>query len=247
MSDYDIGIYGKLWAPYYDDIHNEVGEETRLLKELAGDPPRALELGVGSGRVALPLSRAGVKVTGIEISGDMISLLRAKPGGDEIEIIQGDFADVAVDQTFPLICVPFNTLFSLVTQDRQAECFENAARALEPGGRFVLDTLFPDLEDYDNYNTKMAVSSISSNETHAYEVSIHDPVTQKVMSHLVRRLEDGSTVVLPVTIRYAWPSEMDLMARLAGLELENRYAWYDKRPFTDTSGQHVSVYRKPLS
>ena len=247
MSDYDIGIYGKLWAPYYDDIHNEVGEETRLLKELAGDPPRALELGVGSGRVALPLSRAGVKVTGIEISDDMISLLRAKPGGDEIEIIQGDFADVAVDQTFPLICVPFNTLFSLVTQDRQAECFENAARALEPGGRFVLDTLFPDLEDYDNYNTKMAVSSISSNETHAYEVSIHDPVTQKVMSHLVRRLEDGSTVVLPVTIRYAWPSEMDLMARLAGLELENRYAWYDKRPYTDTSGQHVSVYRKPLS
>ena len=247
MSDYDIGIYGKLWAPYYDDIHNEVGEETRLLKELAGDPSRALELGVGSGRVALPLSRAGVKVTGIEISDDMISLLRAKPGGDEIEIIQGDFADVAVDQTFPLICVPFNTLFSLVTQDRQAECFENAARALEPGGRFVLDTLFPDLEDYDNYNTKMAVSSISSNETHAYEVSIHDPVTQKVMSHLVRRLEDGSTVVLPVTIRYAWPSEMDLMARLAGLELENRYAWYDKRPFTDTSGQHVSVYRKPLS
>ncbi len=247
MSDYDITDYGEYWAPYYDDIHNEVGEETRLLKELAGDPPRALELGVGTGRVALPLSQAGVKVTGIEISDDMISLLRAKPGGDEIEIIQGDFADVGVDTTFPLICVPFNTLFSLVTQDRQVECFQNVARALEPGGRFVLDAFMPDSERWDDQNTRIGVSSISSNRAHGYELSIHDPATQKVVSHLVKRLEDGSTVVLPVTVRYSWPSELDLMARLAGLELENRYAWYDKRPFTDTSGQHVSVYRKPLT
>ena len=246
MSEYDAGTFGEFWAPYYDDIFNEAAFEVGLLKEFAGEPPRALELAVGSGRVALPLSQAGVALTGIDISDEMISLLRAKPGGEAIDVILGDFVDVGVDRTFPLVYLPFNTLFALMTQERQVECFRNVEEALEPGGRFVLDTFVPDLRRFDDDNTRMGVSSISSNEAHAYEVSIHDPVTQTVVSHQVRRLEDGSTVVLPVVVRYAWPSEMDLMARLAGLQLEHRWAWYDKSPYTEKSGQHVSVYRKPL-
>jgi SAM-dependent methyltransferase len=246
MSDYDIGTYGQRWAPFYDAIYEEIDSATiTFLKALAGTPPRALELAIGSGRVALPLAEAGVAVTGVDISDEMVSLLRAKPGADRIRVVMGDFADVPVDEQFPLVYLPFNTLFALVDQPRQVECFQNVARALEPGGRFVLDTFLPDLSRYDHLGTRMGVSSISSNEAHAYELAIHDALAQTVVSHQVRRLEDGSTVVLPVTVRYAWPSEMDLMGQLAGLALEERWGWYDRRPFTERSGQHVSVYRKP--
>jgi SAM-dependent methyltransferase len=245
MKEYDIETYGAHWAPYYDNLFAEVDSEVDFLRPLAGSPPRALELAVGSGRVAVPLSQAGVRVTGIDISDDMIRLLRAKPGGNEIKLIEGDFADVDVDEEFPLIYLPFNTLFALPDQERQIECFRNVARALESGGRFVLDTFVPDVKRYDHTGVRMGVSSISSTQAHAYELSIHDPVAQTTISHHVRRFDDGSTVVLPVNIRYAWPSEMDLMARLAGLELEARWGWYDRRSFTAQSGQHVSVYRKP--
>ena len=245
MSEYDIETYGARWAPFYDELFSDFDSEIEFLKPFAGDPPRALELAIGSGRIALPLSRAGVEMTGIDISDDMIGLLRAKPGGDGIRIIKGDFADVAVDETFPLVYLAFNTLFALLDQDRQVECFVNTARALEPGGHFVLDAFVPDMTRFDRYQTRMAVESITSTQAHAYELSIHDPVAQRVVSHHVRRLDDGSTVVLPVTIRYAWPAEVDLMARVAGLDLEDRFGWYDRRRFTEQSGQHVSVYRKP--
>jgi len=245
VSEYDIETYGATWAPYYDELYTDVEPEVRFLRPFAGTPPRALELAIGSGRIGLPLSQAGVEMTGVDISDDMIALLRTKPGGDGIEILKGDFADVPVDSTFPLVYLAFNTLFALLDQQRQVECFLNTARALEAGGRFVLDAFVPDLKRFDDHQTRMAVESITSNETHAYELSIHDPVGQMVTSHHVRRFDDGSTVVLPVTVRYAWPAEMDLMARVAGLELEDRFGWYDRRPFTEQSGQHVSVYRKP--
>lgn len=245
MDEYDIETYGDIWAPYYDDLHPDGDEEAAFLRPFAGDPPSALELAIGSGRVALPLSRAGVAVTGIDVSDEMISLLRAKPGGDEIHVIKGDIADVAVDGTFPLIYLPFNTLFTLMGQERQVDCFRNVARALEPGGRFVLDAFVPDMKRYDSHQTRMAVESITSTRSHTYELSIHDPVAQTVVSHHVKRFDDGSTAVLPVSLRYAWPAEMDLMAQLAGLDLQERLGWYDRRPFTAQSGQHVSVYRKP--
>lgn len=245
MIDADPRSYGEHWAPYYDDLFASVDHEVQFLRPLAGTPPRALELAIGTGRVGLPLSATGVAVTGIDISDDMVAVLRAKPGGDAITLVMGDFADVGVEGTFPLAYLAFNTLFALLTQERQVGCFENIARVLEPGGRFVLDTFVPDLKRYDHYQTRMAVESISSDQAHAYELSIHDPVAQTIVSHHVRRAEDGSTVVLPVRIRYAWPAEMDLMARVAGLELEERWGWYDRRRFTEQSGQHVSVYRKP--
>ncbi len=245
MSDFDLASYGAHWAPYYDDLFSDGEEEAEFLRPLAGTPPRALELAVGTGRVALPLSASGVLVTGIDISEDMLGLLRAKPGGDSIEVVSGDFADVDVADTFPLVYLCFNTLFVLLDQARQVDCFKNVARVLEPGGRFVIDAFVPDLKRYDDYQTRMAVESISSDQAHAYELSIHDPVTQSVVSHHVRRGDDGSTVVLPVRVRYAWPSELDLMAQIAGLELEERWGWYDRRRFTAKSGQHVSVYRRP--
>jgi SAM-dependent methyltransferase len=245
MRDYDIGTYGSLWAPYYDEIFSNIDSEVAFLRPLAGEPPRALELAIGSGRVAIPMHAAGVSVTGIDISDDMVSLLRAKPGGDQITVVMGDFADVEVEDTFPLVYLPFNTLFALTEPERQLDCFRNVSAVLEPGGRFVLDTFVPDVRRFDSYDTRIGVSSITSSITHAYEMSIHDSVEQTIVTHLVRRLEDGSTVVLPVKVRYAWPAEMDLMARLAGLELEARWGWYDRRRFTTQSGQHVSVYRKP--
>ena len=247
MSDYGPTTYGEHWAAYYDDIFEESDESAiRLFAAYAGRPGRALELAIGTGRYAIPLHHAGVTVTGVDISEEMVAKLRAKEGGDSIEVVMGDFADVPVgERTFPLVYLTFNTIFALLTQQRQIECFSNVASALEPGGRFVLDCFVPDLGRFDQFNTRIGVSSISSPTTHAYEMSIHDPVNQRTSAHHMRRLDDGTTVVLPVEIRYCWPSELDLMARLAGLELEERWGWYDRRPFTEKSGQHVSVYRKP--
>lgn len=238
--------YGDVWAPYYDEIFDIVEEYTiDTLEAMTGRSRRAVELAVGTGRVAIPLSQRGVEVTGVDNSEEMVARLKAKPGGEAVEIVMGDMAEVPVEGEFPLIYLPFNTLFALLTQERQLTCFRNVARHLAPGGRFVLDCFVPDMTRFDRYHTRMAVSSIGSGQAHAYEMSIHHPVEQKVTSHHVRRLEDGTTVVLPVTVRYAWPSEMDLMARLGGLELEHRWGWYDKRRFTESSGQHVSVYRRP--
>ncbi|MCI0426093.1 MAG: class I SAM-dependent methyltransferase [Actinobacteria bacterium] len=245
-DDYERTTYGDLWAPYYDKVTAPADEATiDFLFSLAGSPPRALELAIGTGRLAIPLVERGVAVTGVDVSGEMVGILRAKSGGEDIQVVMGDMAEVDLNATFPLVYLAFNTLFALLDQERQVACFKSTARHLESGGRFVLDCFVPDLTRYDSYNTRMAVSSIISNQSHAYEMSIHDPVSQKVVSHQVRRLEDGETVVLPVTIRYAWPAEMDLMAGLAGLELEERFGWYDRRPFTESSHQHVSVYRKP--
>lgn len=246
MSEYDERTYGERWAPYYDAIYSDIEDFTiDLLEGYSGSPPRALELAIGTGRVALPLVARGVEMTGIDISEEMIAKLREKPGGEAVKIAVGDFGKVPVEGFFPLVYLGFNTLFALLTQERQITCFQNVAAHLEPGGRFVLDCFVPDMRRWDDHNTRMGVSSISSAEEHAYELSIHHSVKQQSTSHIVRRQADGETVVLPVTIRYAWPSEMDLMARLAGLELENRWGWYDRRPFTEASGQHVSVYRKP--
>ncbi len=248
MQDFDPKEYGRIWARHYDDIFDSEPDESIIdcLTDLAGQPPRALELAIGSGRVALPLSRKGVRVTGIDISQEMIDLMVAKDGADAIETIIGDFADVPVgDDTFPLVFIAFNTLFILPDQDRQLACFHNVERALESEGRFVVEAFVPDLTRFDQFNTRLGVSSIKSAQSHTIEMSIHDPVGQTTLSHQIHRLETGETVVLPVRVRYCWPSEIDLMAKMAGLELEARWGWYDRRPFTEQSKQHVSVYKKP--
>lgn len=246
MEGYDATTYGRTWSPYYDEIYADVDEAmVDLLARHAGDPPRALELAIGTGRIALPLRDKGVEVTGIDASEEMVSRMRSKPGGETIEVLMGDFGDVDVDDEFPLIYLVFNTIFGLLTQDRQVECFQNVARHLEPGGRFIIDCFVPDVTRFDQYNTRMGVSNIKSVDEHMYEITVYDPVSQQLSTHVVRRNADGTTVVLPVAVRFAWPSELDLMAKLAGLELEDRFGWYDLRPFTEQSKSHMSIYRKP--
>jgi SAM-dependent methyltransferase len=246
MKGYDERTYGQRWAPHYDDIYNDVEDSVvDLLARHAGEPPRTLELAIGTGRIAIPLRDKGVEVTGIDSSEEMLAKLRAKPGGEGITTSVGDFADVDVEGAFPLIYLAFNTLFGLLTQERQVECFQNVADHLEPGGRFVIDCFVPDVKRFDQYNSRIGVSSIDSLDEHTLEMTIYEPVTQRLSSHHVKRLANGETVVLPVEIRFAWPSEIDLMARLAGLELEDRFGWYDLRPFTERSTSHMSIYRKP--
>lgn len=238
--------YGDVWGQVYDELFSQVDiNAVHLLEELSGPQRRMLELGVGTGRVALPLVRRGVQVTGIDESDVMVEKLRAKDGGDRIDVVMGDFAEVPVEGMFPLVFLGFNTLFCLLTQDRQVQCFQNVAEHLEPGGRFVLDCFVPDLERFDKYGTRVGLSNLGPDGSHSYELAIHHAAEQVIEVQNVRRLASGETVVLPLTIRYAWPSEMDLMARIAGLELEHRWDWYDRRPFTDKSEAHVSVYRKP--
>jgi SAM-dependent methyltransferase len=246
MDGYDATTYGRKWGPYYDEIFSEVDDSMiDLLARHAGDPPRALELAIGTGRVAIPLRDRGVEVVGIDASEEMVAHLRAKPGGDAIPVTMGDLGDVGVDGAFPLVYLVFNTIFGLLTQERQVECFQNVADHLEPGGCFIIDCFVPDVKRFDSYNTRLGVSSIRSTEEHAYEMTIYDPVTQRLSTHVVRRRADGETVVLPVEVRFAWPAELDLMGRLAGLELEDRFGWYDLRPFTEQSKSHMSIYRKP--
>lgn len=246
MDGYDETTYGEHWSTYYDDIYSEVDDSIiELLARHAGEPPRALELAIGTGRIAIPLRAKGVDVSGIEISEQMVTRLREKPGGEAITVSVGDFGDVDVDDAFPLIYLAFNTIFGLLTQERQVECFQNVADRLEPGGCFIIDCFVPDVKRFDDYNSRLGVSSIDSVDEHTYEMAIYEPVKQRISSHQVRRLADGETIVLPVEIRFAWPSELDLMARLAGLELEDRFGWYDLRPFTERSTNHLSIYRKP--
>lgn len=246
VRGYDDKTYGRLWGPYYDDMYREVDDSMiDLLARHAGTPPRALELAIGTGRIALPLRERGVAVSGIDVSEEMVAKLRSKAGGEAIPVTMGDFADVDVDDTFPLIYLAFNTIFGLLTQDRQVQCFENVASHLEPGGRFIIDCFVPDVKRFDHYNSRIGVSSIDSVDEHTYEMTVYDPVSQRLSSHIVKRLSDGETVVLPVETRFAWPSELDLMARLAGLELEDRFGWYDLRSFNERSTQHMSIYRKP--
>lgn len=247
MDGYDSGTYGQRWAPYYDDLYSEVDDSViDLLARYAGEPPRALELAIGTGRVALPLRQKGVEVVGIDASEEMVEKLRAKDGGEAIEVVMGNFGDVSVEGTFPLVYLTFNTIFGLLTQDEQIDCFRNVADHLDPGGCFVIDCFVPDVRRFDAYNTRIGVSAIGSVDEHMYEMTIYEPVSQRLSTHVVKRNSDCTNVVLPVEIRFAWPSELDLMARLAGLELEDRFGWYDLRPFNERSTSHMSIYRKPV-
>jgi SAM-dependent methyltransferase len=239
----DPAHYGDLWADIYDDEHGFMDPQAAVafLAEL-GQGVRVLELGVGTGRVALPLAARGVGVVGIDASQAMVSRLRSKPGGQDIEVTIGDMATTPLGGPFGLVFVVFNTFFGLVTQDRQLECFANVSRSLEDGGRFVLECFVPDVARFRDGNQTLRVISM---EDHRLQVnaSVHDPVDQRIRTQVVI-LRDGNINILPAVVRYAWPAELDLMARLAGLELEARFGGWAKEPFNDRSPSHVSVYRR---
>jgi hypothetical protein len=210
-----------------------------LLAGLAGDRP-ALELAIGTGRVALPLSARGVPVTGIELSPAMVEQMRAKPGGEAIPVTIGDMTTTRVDGSFGLVYLVFNTIKNLLTQDEQVRCFENAAAHLQPGGCFVVEVTMPVVQ-------RIPVGEVhhvfNHSDTHV-GFDEYDVVTQRMYSH--HYTFDGSTYRRnSVPFRYAWPAELDLMARIAGLELRERWGDWDRRPFTAESPKHVSVWGKP--
>jgi SAM-dependent methyltransferase len=241
VERYGAATYGDRIADVYDEQYQarDPEPEAEFLAALAGAGP-ALELGIGTGRVALPLLARGVVVHGVDSSERMVAKLRAKPGGASIPVTIGDFAEFTLTERFALVYVVFNTFFGLLEQADQVRCFQRVAAHLQPGGRFVLDCFVPDLTRFDR-GQRTAATFVDVDEVRL-DVSMHDPVRQRVRTHHVV-LRDGTHSMFPVAIRYAWPSELDLMAQLAGLELEARHGGWHGEPFTDASGAHISVYR----
>jgi SAM-dependent methyltransferase len=242
MEGYGKSTYGDLIADLYDELYAEMdpGAAVELLAGLAGSG-RALELGIGTGRVALPLSARGVHVEGIDSSEAMVAHLRGKPGGHAIKVHFGNYADVKVEGEFSLVYVPFTTLFALEFQEEQLRCLSNVSAHLGAGGHFVMDAFVPDPARFRDHQSS-TVRTITS-DSMLLDVALHDPVAQRVdSSHVVVR--DGTVRLVPVRVRYCWPSELDLMARLAGLRLESRFADYAGSAFGRDSMRHVSVYVK---
>jgi SAM-dependent methyltransferase len=210
-----------------------------FLAGLAGDGA-ALELGIGTGRIALPLHGRGVPVHGIDLSAAMLERLRAKPGADEIGVTIGDFATTKIPATFRVAYLVFNTIMNLTTQDEQVECFRNVADHLEPGGCFVIEVGIPALQRLPPGETVRAFTV----EPTRLGFDEYDVAAQLLYSHHYW-VENGRLEVSSAPFRYVWPAELDLMARLAGLSLRERWSGWNREPFTSDSTSHVSVWQKP--
>jgi SAM-dependent methyltransferase len=237
----DSAVYGDTWAPIYDEVHTHLDPTAavELLAQLARGG-KALELGIGTGRVAIPLAARGVSVDGIEASQAMLDRMRAKPGGADIPVTLGDFTDVAVDGEYALIYVVFSTLYGLLTQSAQVACVRNAAARLAPGGVFVFEGFVPDPTRFDS-NQRVQVNRIEPTRLDLL-FTRHDPVQQRVASQHVVVGPQGMQM-FPVELRYVWPSELDLMAQLAGLRLRERWGDWRRGPYT-ASGGHISIYER---
>ena len=240
MEPYNPSTYGDHIAEVYDGWYPslEKAAVVDFIAALASKGP-VLELGIGTGRIALPLQERGVEVHGIDGSENMVAKLRDKPGGDKLQVTIGDFADVPVEGQYGAIYIPFNTIFALLTQEDQLRCFRNVADHLTDDGVFVFDAFVPDLSRFDR-NQRVGMESHEPDAVRI-EASVHDPVNQTVTSRHVVLTEKG-TRFFPLKIRYAWPSELDLMARLAGLRLRDRWGGWRGEPFSANSTSHVSVY-----
>jgi SAM-dependent methyltransferase len=243
MSGYREETYGERIASIYDEWYASFEEAAvTTLSQLAGNG-RALELGIGTGRLALPIRAKGVAIEGIDASPAMVAKLQAKQDGAEIPVTLGNFADVAVAGRFSLIFVAFNTFFALLTQEEQVRCFQNVAAHLDEGGVFVVEAFIPDLARYSNGRQTFRTIRVGDDEVHL-DATLLDPVNQRLASqHIV--LSEQGTRLYPVRLRYAWPAELDLIARLAGLQLRQRWGDWTQGPLTADSGRHVSVYERP--
>jgi len=210
-----------------------------FLAQLAGPGP-ALELGIGTGRIALPLAARGIRVDGIDLSPAMVEQLRAKPGGDQLSVTMGDLADVPVAGTYRLIYVVFNTLFNVLTQEDQVRCFENVAAHLSDDGSFVVEAFVPTFLHRLRNHQYVDTEAIEVDEVRL-DVLRHDPARQMVEESHVS-LSQAGVRLNPVVQRYAWPSELDLMAQIAGMRRKGRWGGWEREPFDASSGAHVSVY-----
>jgi len=224
---------------YDDEPRGDESAAVAFLERLATGGP-ALELAIGTGRIALPLAAQGLHVDGVDLSPEMVAKLRAKAGGDELSVTMGDFADVPVPGTYPLIYVVFNTLFNLLTQDDQVRCFENVAAHLTDDGSFVVEAFVPDFLYRLRDNQYVDAEAVGVSEVWL-DVGRHDPVAQRLDETHVALTGNGVRLY-PIVCRYAWPSELDLMARIAGLRLKERWGGWSNEPFTASSSLHVSVY-----
>ena len=221
-------------ADMFDAVR--VGPVVDVLMELA-DGRDALEFGIGTGRIALPLAERGIRVHGIDLSKAMVEELRSKPGGDAIPVTIGDFATTEVEGTFSLVYLVFNTIMNLTTQTEQVACFRNAARHLEPGGRFVIETVVPELR---RLPPGERVRAFEVSETR-WGIDEYDVGAQGVVSHHFD-LVDGELRRVSIPFRYVWPSELDLMAAMARMTLRERWDDWDRQPFTSESRKHISIW-----
>jgi SAM-dependent methyltransferase len=241
----DDGYFDERVAARYDESAADMFDPAVVepvvdfLVELAGDG-RALELGIGTGRIALPLAQRGVTVHGIEMSKAMVAKLRAKPGGAEIGVTIGDFATATVDGKFTVAYLVFNTIMNLTTQADQVACFRNVAEHLDPGGCFVIEVGVPGLQRLPPGETAR-VFHISENR---WGIDEFDVANQGLTSHHFE-IVDGKVERFSTPFRYAWPAEYDLMAELAGMTLRERWSGWRREPFTSDSRKHVSVWEKP--
>jgi len=196
---------------------------------------------IGTGRVAIPLAARGIMVEGVDASAAMVERLRAKPGGESIPVTIGDMAQVPVSGRFRLVYLVANTLFGLLSQARQAECFRNVARVLNPEGMFVVECFVPDLTRFDRDQRVQALAV--TEDSAIIEVTRHDLANQRITTQIIT-LDETGTHLRSVALRYSWPSEMDLMASGAGLRLRERHSDWRRQPFTSASTSHVSVYER---
>jgi SAM-dependent methyltransferase len=238
--------FGKDVAERYDEDEAEmfapevVGAAIDFLAELAGTDA-ALELGIGTGRIAIPLAQRGIPVHGIDLSEAMVAVLRGKPGADRIVVTIGDFATTRVKGTFSLAYLVFNTIGNLTSQDAQVACFQNVAAHLAPGGCFVIEVGVPDLLGLPRGETfRVDVASEGHLGIDEYDVAV-----QGLVSHHFFRAADGGFEKFTTPLRYVWPAELDLMARIAGMRLRERLGGWKREPFTSDSRKHVSVWEKP--
>jgi SAM-dependent methyltransferase len=240
MENYEPGLsFGEDTAEIYDDEpRGDEESAVAFLEHLAGGGP-ALELAIGTGRIALPLAARGIRVDGIDISPAMIAKLREKPGGDRISVTMGDFAEVPVPGTYRLIYVVYNTFNNLLTQDDQVRCFENVAAHLSDDGSFLVEASSPSFFYRLRNDQHVDAEAIEVDEVRL-DVLRHDPATQTIDETHVRLTNEGVRL-FPIVQRYTWPSELDLMARIAGLRLKERWDGWNRKPFTST-GNVVSVY-----
>ena len=239
---YDEETYGRLFSDIYDTFYPSFDADALDSLEALASGGRILELGVGTGRVALPLAERGLDVTGLDASEAMIAKLQAKPGADRLRVIRGSFAKLPSQldgERFELIFVVFNSFFALLTQAEQVQCFRSVAEHLTADGRFLIEAFVPDLT---RFNDGQAVRVIHLDEDIVrLDAAELDVAQQQIVSQQLLVSDEG-TKLFPVKLRYAWPPEMDLMAELAGLSLIERWGSWGRDPFTKASTKHVSVY-----
>lgn len=242
-AGFDAAAYGRSAARDYDALYAGLDPSAAVetLADLASGGP-VVEFGIGTGRLALALAERGLTVHGIDGSPDMVAVLQGKQGGEHIPVVIGDFSEIMAGTDFALVVLAINTVYALPSQDAQVACFRNAARHLRPGGRFVVEAWVPDVGAFRNGT---AVRPVQIHDGHIeLEVARIHPANQTMLTNKVHLSAEGLRLI-PANHRYAWPSELDLMARLAGMRLAHRWENWERAQFHDASTTHISVWEKP--